>query len=85
MKTKHFSFGAAIFDYDPPPPAGLRDLLSQYARQFEDDPYTHDASSKGVVASYAEPDDAVKHIDVLVERLERVLAKLGALDDGRAS
>ena len=80
MKTRHFSFGAAIFDYNPPPPAGLRDLLSLYARQFEDDPYTHDASSKGVVASYAEPDDAVRHLDTLVARLKRVLADLKALE-----
>lgn len=83
MKTKHFSFGAAIFDYDPPPPAGLRDLLSQYAREFEADSYTHDASSKGVVASYAEPDDAAKHIDTLVARLKGVLADLKALNSSR--
>ncbi len=83
MKTRHFSFGAAIFDYDPPPPEGLRDLLSQYAREFEDDSYTHDASSKGVVASYAEPDDAAKHIDTLVARLKGVLADLKALNSSQ--
>ena len=80
MKTRHFSFGAAIFDYEPPPTAVLRDLLSQYAREFEDDPYTRDASSKGVVAWYAEPDDAAMHIDTLVSRLKRVLADLKALE-----
>ncbi|MCY3645507.1 MAG: hypothetical protein OXH07_00840 [Chloroflexi bacterium] len=80
MKTRHFSFGAAIFDYDPPPPAGLRDVLIQYASEFEGDSYTHDASSKGVVASYAEPEDAARHIDTLVARLTRVLTDIKALE-----
>ena len=79
MRTKHFTFGAGILDYDPPPPVALREALLQYARQFEDDPYTRDASSQGVVAWYVEPADAAKHIDVLTERLDKVLSDLKAL------
>ena len=79
MRTKHFTFGAGIFDYDPPPPAALHEALLQYVRQFEDAPYTRDPSSQGVVVWYVEPDDAAEYIDVLTGRLERVLADLRAL------
>ena len=79
-RTRHFSFGAGIFSgYDPPAPPVLRDALLGYAGQFEDDAFSHNASSQGVVAWYVEPPDAAEHIDVLVERLERVLADLKAL------
>ena len=80
MRTQHFSFGAAIFSgYDPPAPTALRELLLRYAKQFEHDPYANDASSQGVVAWYIEPEATVQHVDVLVERLERVLAELRGL------
>ena len=79
-RTRHFSFGAGIFSgYDPPAPAVLCDALLGYAEQFENDAYAHSASSQGVVAWYIEPGDAAKHIGVLCERLERVLAELRAL------
>ena len=77
MRTRHFSFGAALFGgYDPPPPKVLQDALFRYAREFEADPFTHDASSKGVIAHFIEPGDAVEHTDVLVGRLNQVLADL---------
>lgn len=80
MRTRHFSFGAALFSgYDPAPPAALRDLLLRYAGQFEHDPYANDASSQGVAAWSVEPEDAVTHLEVLAERLERVLTDLKAL------
>ncbi len=80
QRTRHFSFGAGIFEYEPEPPEELSEVLRRYARQFEVDSWTHDASSSGgVVAWCVEPNDAVKHIDVLVERVQKVLADLRAL------
>ena len=80
MRTRHFSFGAGIFSgYDPPPPEALNAVLRAYANEFADDPYAHDASSKGVIAWCVEPEDVVRHIDVLTDRLTRVLADLRAV------
>ena len=79
MRTKHFTFGAGIFDYDPPPPAALHEALLQYVRQFETLRTRANPSSQGVVVWYVEPDDAAEYIDVLTGRLERVLADLRAL------
>ena len=80
-RTRRFSFGAGIFSgYDPPAPEALSELLRRYAGQFDADPHAHDVSSTGVVAWCVEPDDAAKHIGVLAERVERVLADLTALN-----
>ena len=52
------------------PEAELSEVLLRYASQFEADSYAHDASSVGgVVAWCVEPNDAVEHVDVLVERV----------------
>ena len=79
MKTRDFSFGTAILDYDPGPEYELRQILEQWANQFSDDEFTTDASSKGVVAWSVDHETATQHADVLAERLELVLSDLKSL------
>ena len=79
MKTRHFSFGVAILDYDPPPDEELRVILQQWADDFRDDSFTADASCKGVVAWSVDYDAAIRNIDLLTCRLAGVLSKLKSL------
>ena len=79
MRTRDFTFGVGILDYEnPAPEEGLRTILQGWADQFRDDSFTADVSSKGVKAWAIHPDDMVNHIDLLAERLERVLSDLQA-------
>ena len=77
MKTRDFSFGAAILEAEPSP--ALREVLVRHVQRFEDDPNARDASSKGVRALYVAPEDAATHIDILAGRVEAVLRELAAL------
>ena len=80
MRTRDFSFGTAILEYDPPPSPAVRDVVIRYAEQFASEPWAHDdASSKGVTAYWVAPDDAAQHIETLCERVENVLRELAAL------
>ena len=79
MATKGFTFGVAIFDYDPPPAAGLRTLLEEWVGQFSSDDFTEDGSSKGVKAYVVGYDDAERNIDLLSDRLTKVLTDLRSL------
>ena len=79
MRTKDFSFGAAIFDYDPPPGEELRALLQRWIDQFSSDDFAQDVSSKGVKAWAVGYDAASHHVDLLVERLTKVLSELKSL------
>ena len=79
MRTKDFSFGAAIFDYDPPPGEELRSLLERWIDQFSSDDFTEDVSSKGVKAWAVGYDAASQHVNLLVERLVKVLSELKSL------
>ena len=79
MRTKHFTFGVAILDYDPGPDEELRGILHQYADSFRDDPFTTDASSRGVMAWAFAYEDAAQHIDLLEDRLAKVLSELRSL------
>ena len=73
MRTRHFTFGAAILDNDPGPEENLRALLQDWVDCFRDDEFAADASSKGVAAWTVEYDDAVMHADLLANRLHSVL------------
>ena len=44
MKTRDFSFGVAILDYDPAPEEELRAVLQKWVDSFRDDAFTIDAS-----------------------------------------
>ena len=79
MRTKDFSFGAAIFDCDPPPGEELRALLQRWIDQFSSDDFAQDVSSKGVKAWAVGYEAASHHVDLLVERLTKVLSELKSL------
>ena len=80
MRTRDFTFGAAILDNDSPAPEeGLRTLLQRWADSFRDDSFAVDASSKGVTAWSVGYDAAARHSDLLAGRLAKVLAELKAL------
>ncbi len=79
MKTRDFSFGTAILDYDPGPEHPLRQILEMWANQFSEDEFTTDASSKGVAAWSVDYQSAVQHADILVDRLANVISELKSL------
>ena len=76
---KDFSFGATIFDYEPPPGEELRALLQRWIDQFSSDDFSQDVSSKGLKAWAVGYDAASHHVDLLVERLTKVLSELKSL------
>ena len=79
MRTRSFSFGVAILDYEPGPEGELRAVLQRWVDSFRADAFVRDASSKGVAAWTIDYDDAVPHIDLLASRLAGVLAELRSL------
>ena len=79
LSTKDFSFGAAIFDDVPPPEEELRTLLDRWIDQFSSDDFAEEISSKGVKAWAVGYEDAAHHVDLLVERLAKVLSELKSL------
>ena len=80
MRTKDFTFGSGILEgYEPGPDNELRATLEGWAGRFRDDPFTKDASSKGVAAWSVDYEAAASHIDVLTDRLSSILAELQSL------
>ena len=79
MKTRDFSFGTGILEYDPGPDQPLRQILERWAKQFSQDDFTLDASSKGVDAWSVDYQAAVKHANVLVDRLRNVITEIRSL------
>ena len=79
MRTRHFTFGVAILDYDPAPGEELRVVLQRWADGFRDDSFTTDASSKGVTAWAVDYDAAAPHVDLLTSRLAGILSELKSL------
>ena len=79
MRTKDFTFGVGILDYDPAPDEELRTVLQRWVAGFREDAFTTDASSKGVTAWSVDYDAAARNIDLLVGRLTKVLSELKSL------
>ena len=81
MGLRNFAFGAGILEgYDPPPSAELSRVLEGWIGQFSDDEFGEDyPSEEGPWARLLSHDDVGKHIDVLAERLDKVLSDLKAL------
>ena len=77
MRTRDFSFGAAIFDDDPPDE--LRAILEPWIDQFAEDSFTKDVSSKGTRAWAVSHEAAVQQQDLLVDRLRGMVSELAAL------
>ena len=53
MRTRDFSFGASVLDYELP--EELRTILERWTNQFSVDNFTDDVSSKGVKAWAVRP------------------------------
>lgn len=79
MRTREFSFGVGILDYEPGPDQELRDILQRWADSSRNDPFANDASSKGVNAWSVDYAVAAENINSIAERLTGVLAELNAL------
>ncbi len=77
MRTREFSFGSAVYEYELPD--ALRVMLERWAGEFASDSFTEDVSSKGVMAWAVTHHTAVQHQDLLVERLRAVLSNLASL------
>ena len=77
MRTRDFSFGAAIFEADLP--AKLRAILEPWIDQLEADDFTEKVSSKGTKAWAVSHEVAVHHQDLLVDRLRGIVSQLAAL------
>ena len=79
MRTRYFTFGVAILEYDPAPDDELRAVLKRWADTFSDDSFTTDVSSQGVTAWSVSYDAAAHHIDLLTSRLAGVLSELKSI------
>ena len=76
-RTRDFSFGAFRSDMDAD--SGIRDVLSRWISDFGADGFAQDISSPTLPAYAVDHYSAVQHIDVLAERLDKVLSDLKAL------
>ena len=77
MRTRDFSFGAGLFDAEVP--EEMRPILKRWIDEFSRDSFAEDVSSKGVEAWAVRHDAGVRHQDVLVERLRRIVSELASL------
>ena len=76
-RTRDFSFGAFQSDLNSDP--GIRDVLTRWIRDFGADAFAQDVSSPALSAYAVDHYSAVQHVDVLAERLDKVLSELRAL------
>ena len=79
MRTRDFTFGVAILEYDPAPDEEVRAVLQKWADTFEEDSFTRDVSSQGVTAWSVSHDAAPIHVDLLASRLAGILSELKSL------
>ena len=77
MRTRDFSFGASVLEYELP--EELRTMLERWADGFSTDSFTEDVSSKGVKAWAVRHNAAVQNQDLLVERLRTIFLELASL------
>ena len=79
MGFRNITFGAAIFEYDPPPGEELRETLDRWVALFSGDDFAKDVSSSGTKAWEIDYATAAQHIDLLTARLAKVLSDLKSL------
>lgn len=77
QRTKEFSFGAAIYDEDFP--KILREKLDHWVAQNAKYEFAKDVSGKDTKAWAVSHEDAVRHQDILVERLSKIISELTEL------
>lgn len=77
LHTRDFTFGAVVFGDDLL--EELRATLDRWADQFSDDLFSEKSESgEGIKAWIVSYDDAARHIDLLADRLAKVLSELKA-------
>ena len=77
MRTRDFSFGVAAYDHVLP--EELQAMLERWVGEVSADGFAENVSSKGVKAWAVRYEEAVRHQDVLVERLRRIVSELASL------
>ena len=77
MRTRDFSFGVAAWDHVLP--EELQAMLERWVDEVSADNFAENVSSKGVKAWAVRYEEAVRHQDVLVERLRRIVSELASL------
>ena len=77
MRTRDFSFGAAVYDYEHP--EEVRVMLERWVDEVSADDFAENVSSKGVKAWAVRHGAGVRHQDALVERLGRIISELASL------
>lgn len=76
---RDITFGAAIFEGYGELPRKLRDCLDKWVNEFTQDAFIEDISGDGTKAWAVRYDDAAPHIELLTERLEKIISELRAL------
>ena len=76
MRTRDFSFGASIFEENPPDE--LRAILDRWIDLFSADSFTDDVSSRGTQAWAVSQEDALHHQDLLMDRLCSIISELAS-------
>ena len=79
MGFRNVTFGASIIDYDPPPEDKLRDALTRWVDSFSDDEFAKDVSRSWERAWEVDYASAAQNIDLLADRLGKVLSELRSL------
>ena len=82
MGTKNFTFGMYNYhDYEPEgrPPAEAIEILKSWVNQFKDDTFVDEYPYEGLDAWIVKHEDAADNIDIIAERLGKVLDDLRIL------
>ena len=78
MGTKEFTFGMSNYVYEDEPP-GLNKILKTWAAEFKDDTFVTRYPHEGLDAWIVKHQDAADNIDIIAERLGKVLDDLRKL------
>ena len=79
MGTKNFTFGMFNYhDYEPKvrPPSEVVEILKRWTSQFKGDSFATEYPNEGLEAWIVNHQDAADNIDIIAERLEKVLDDL---------
>ena len=77
MRTRDFSFGAAIYDYELSEESLA--IVEQWVREVSANSFVEDVSSKGVKAWAVSHKEVVQHQKLLVECLRTICSELSSL------
>ena len=77
MRTRDFSFGASIFEENPP--EELHVILGMWVDRFSADNFTDNVSSRGTRAWAVSHEAALRHQDLLLDRLTGIISELASL------